>query len=83
MYGCSQLFLIKLFISVHPLLEDDIGLNYTHETKQDFIKSAHLIKDKILCYLFVCIVWFRVAAVVCSIVEMWGNRLESLRLAAV
>jgi len=40
-----QLFLIKLFISVHPLLEGDIGLDYTHKTKQDFIKSAHLIKE--------------------------------------
>ena len=49
--GLFPTLLIKLFISVHPL-EGDIGLDYTHE-KQDFIKSAHLIKEKIVYCLFV------------------------------
>jgi len=61
-----QLFptlLIKLFISVHPLLEGDIGLDYTHETKQDFIKSAHLVKEKqcFICLYCLVFVWFGVA----------------------
>ena len=61
--------LIKLFISVHPLLEGYIGLDYTHETKQDFIKSAHFIKDK-QCVVCIVLFSFRGGVVVGYIVEV-------------